>query len=108
MGALLARFYGWIIGGLLVVLLVASGALWWLWSSRLGHLTLIADLERDKAVQAQVIEDYAATKMVLNAHIKRLEAKNAKADSDLSYLRSLPGREAPLSDLLSAAVERVR
>lgn len=96
------RFLPFAVSGLAVL------ALWWLWADRQGHLDQIATLEREKAVQQAVLEQEREAKAVLNAHLQRMEVQHAQTSETLSELRDLPGRDVPLSDLLSATVERLR
>ena len=97
-----ARFLPLIISGL------AVAALPLLWNARTDYLERIERLERQLVIKEAALYQEREAKAVLNAHLKRMEKSNARTTEDLLFLQSLPGRDAPLSDLLRATVNRLR
>ena len=97
------------VSAVMAVLIMSLGvALWLVWGAWGREADARKAVERELTVQAEVLAQTRLAKDVLNAHIKRMEAQDAQKDEILSELRALPGRDVPLSDLLSATVERLR
>lgn len=83
---------------LAIIFLGGMSALLW----RLNG-SLRADLE----AASREIEGYRISIEVHDAHIKRMEAENARWAETLRDLQSMEGRDAPLSDHLSRAAGRL-
>lgn len=86
-----------------IVVGALMGGFWWLWADRAAKAVEIADLERTVATQVLLLAQIDEANDVLKAHLKRMEAENAKLDELAEALADAPGRDTPLSDLLRTA-----
>lgn len=87
-------------GALVAALIVAGGLAWW-WHGRAAALA--ADLARATAR----VEQFEAAAAVHRAHIERLEREAATWAEIETDLQSMEGRDAPLSDHLRRASDRL-
>ncbi len=94
------------IGALCLVILsngVAGFLLWW--NGQLREDLRAA--ERALAVTKRQLEDAADAARVLDAHLNRMEDERRDLNASLRDLRSKEGYDAPLSDFLRDAYDRM-
>ncbi|AUQ92780.1 hypothetical protein PhaeoP24_04222 (plasmid) [Phaeobacter inhibens] len=94
------------IGALCLAVMLACVSSYLVW--RNGHLRedLDAATRRLRVAERQV-EDAQQTADVLDAHIKRMQEDRRAYDADLYRLREQEGYNAPLSDFLGDAFDRL-
>jgi len=90
--------------GLLGVLLIALVSLGW-WNSSLRED--LKEAEKQLSVKDRQIEDAAKNEAALQAEIKIAKARQDQLSNDLRELRELEGYNAPLSDFLNDAYDRM-
>lgn len=94
------------IGALCLVILCMGGAGFLLW--RNGKLREdLGAAERALAVTERQLEDAADAARVLDAHLNRMEDERRDLNATLRDLRSKEGYNAPLSDFLRDAYDRM-
>ncbi len=94
------------IGALCLVILSngAAGFLLW-WNGQLRED--LGAAERALAVTKRQLEDAADAARVLDAHLNRMEDERRDLNATLRDLRSKEGYDAPLSDFLRDAYDRL-
>ncbi|GLO71173.1 hypothetical protein MACH17_26900 [Phaeobacter inhibens] len=91
----------------LIAALAATGWGWW----QSGRRAVVQD-ELDAAkrrlwVTERQVEDARQAADVLDAHIKRMQSEQRQLDADLRRRREMEGYDAPLSDFLGDAFDRL-
>ncbi len=94
------------IGALSLAVLCMGAAGFLLWQN--GQLREdLGTTERALSVTVRQLEDAADAGRVLDAHLKRMEDERRDFDATLRVLRSKEGYDAPLSDFMRDAYDRM-
>lgn len=94
------------IGALCLAVLCMGAAGFLLW--RNGQLREdLGAAERALAVAERQVEDAAEAARVLDAHLGRMEEERRDLDATVRHLRNQEGYNAPLSDFLRDAYDRM-